>query len=181
MILHDWALDDRCYAVRLGAALMGRRLTIHTTSEAAVQGPVLTGTDGTHRGPLAILDFLARDTPWRVPTTSPWVTRADEMLVTFSDLRRNALLASMPQTPNPPACRRLLRMIEDQLSAQRHAGSDWIAGPDASIVDIALFPVAALSHDLEVPHDLFPELRRFIRSFRALPGFITMPGIPEYH
>jgi glutathione S-transferase len=46
---------------------------------------------------------------------------------------------------------------------------------------VALFPLFALSRDFGIDHDEFPGLRRWIRRFRALDGFITMPGIPDYH
>jgi hypothetical protein len=39
----------------------------------------------------------------------------------------------------------------------------------------------ALSRDFGVDHDEYPALRRWARRFRKLPGFLTMPGIPDYH
>ena len=32
-----------------------------------------------------------------------------------------------------------------------------------------------------IDHDEYPALRRWARRFRTLPGFKTMPGIPDYH
>ena len=37
------------------------------------------------------------------------------------------------------------------------------------------------SRDFGIDHDEYPALRRWARRFRALPGFKTMPGIPDYH
>jgi glutathione S-transferase len=55
-----------------------------------------------------------------------------------------------------------------------------VAGAGPTIADVAVFPAIALSRDAEIEHDEYPALRRFIRRFRALPGFVTMPGIPDY-
>ena len=58
---------------------------------------------------------------------------------------------------------------------------DWLACNRPTIADIALFPSFALSRDYNVDHDAFPALRRWARAVRKVDGFITMPGIPEYH
>ena len=51
----------------------------------------------------------------------------------------------------------------------------------AEVIRLALFPAIALSRDHGIDHEAYPALRRWMRSVRALPGFRTMPGIPDYH
>ena len=40
--------------------------------------------------------------------------------------------------------------------------------------------ISALSRDIGVDHDDFPALRAWVRRMRALPGFVTTPGVPDY-
>ena len=56
-----------------------------------------------------------------------------------------------------------------------------LVGENATLAEIALFPAIALSRDFGVDHDEYPALRRWMRRVRTIPGFITMPGIPDYH
>jgi glutathione S-transferase len=79
------------------------------------------------------------------------------------------------------ASRTAIRIMDDHMTARGFAGADWFAAPHATIADIALFPAFALSRDFGIDHDEYPALRRWARRFRALPGFKTMPGIPDYH
>jgi len=72
-------------------------------------------------------------------------------------------------------------VMEDHLTRRRFEGSDWFVGASPTLADLALFPAIALSRDFDVDHDEYPALRRWMRRVRALPGFVTMPGIPDYH
>jgi glutathione S-transferase len=77
--------------------------------------------------------------------------------------------------------RRAFRILDDHMTRQEHAGEIWVAGNACTIADIALFPAVALSRDFGIEHDEFPALRRWIRRLRTRPGFIVMPGIPEFY
>ena len=74
-----------------------------------------------------------------------------------------------------------IRIMDDHMTARGFAHADWFAAGHTTIADIALFPAFALSRDFGIDHDEYPALRRWARRFRALPGFKTMPGIPDYH
>ena len=50
----------------------------------------------------------------------------------------------------------------------------------ATIADIAVFPPAMLSHDSGIGHEDYPAINLWQRRLRKLPGFIGMPGIPDY-
>ncbi len=67
------------------------------------------------------------------------------------------------------------------MTRREFAGHSWFAADGPTIADIALFPAIALSRDFGIDHDEFPALRRWMRRVRAVPGFITMPGIPSYY
>ncbi|WP_418609807.1 glutathione S-transferase C-terminal domain-containing protein [Gluconobacter cerinus] len=183
MRLRDWALDDRCYAVRLGASLMGVKLPAVTEDSALESGPALELVDDVLHGPLEILKRLVT-----LPDVQQeWNSGTDEMtwaanaLDSFSIMRRTVMLASLPVENPAQLAMPLMGEIEDQLAENRLDGRCWVSGDHPGVADIMLFPVVALSQDLEVPLDLYPAVRNFMRHFKALPGFITMPGVPECH
>jgi glutathione S-transferase len=71
--------------------------------------------------------------------------------------------------------------MDDRMTAVELDGGGWFAGDTPTVADIALFPSIALSRDSGIEHDAYPALRRWMRRVRAIPGFRTMPGIPDYH
>jgi glutathione S-transferase len=71
--------------------------------------------------------------------------------------------------------------MDDHMTARHFDGKEWFVGDRATLADLVLFPSFALSRDYGVDHDEYPALRRWIRRFRSLKGFHTMPGIPDYH
>jgi glutathione S-transferase len=74
-----------------------------------------------------------------------------------------------------------LRQMEDQLSLGTLRGQTFFAGDVPSIADVLAFPVFAQSRDLRIEPEAYPALRLWARRIRALPGFIGMPGVPDYH
>lgn len=207
LVLHDYELDADCYKVRLLLALLGaryERLAVDVHPGHEERSPAYLSLNP--RGSLPILeqDGLvlaeaeaillhcagllpgggalvpqdgadhARMLSWlffaRGPLAAAGLARLHAMLEAPGDgpaLERQALAA--------------FRVMEDHMTAQRIAGSDWFVGAAPSLADVALFPAIALSRDFGVDHDAYPALRRWMRRVRALPGFVTMPGIPDYH
>jgi glutathione S-transferase len=78
------------------------------------------------------------------------------------------------------AARTAFRVMDDHMTLREFEDRAWFADAVPTIADLALFPGIALSRDAGIEHDAFPALRRWIRRIRRLPGFIAMPGIPEY-
>jgi glutathione S-transferase len=74
-----------------------------------------------------------------------------------------------------------LRIMDDHMTLREFDGGIWFVGLSATIADLALFPAIALSRDYGVDHEAYPALRRWIRKIRHLPGFLTMPGVPDYY
>lgn len=207
LVLYDYELDADCYKVRLLLALVGasyERVAVDVHPGHEERSPAYLALNP--RGSLPILeqDGLvlaeaeaillhcagllpgggalvpesaadhARMLSWlffaRGPLAAAGLARLHAMLEAPGDgpaLERQALAA--------------FRVMEDHMTAQRLAGSDWFVGAAPSLADIALFPAIALSRDFGVDHDAYPALRRWMRRLRALPGFVTMPGIPDYH
>lgn len=207
LVLHDSALDDRCYRVRLMAALIGVPLVtvaVDTFPGRAHLGeaclalnpfggvPILTDGDIVLAGAEAILVHLAEahDPQRRFMPQAP-AERARTMHWLFLaarefDVATQARAAAVMEAPGNPArlraaARDALRLLDDHLTLQAIDAVGFVAGPQPSVADVALFPAFALSRDFGVDHDAFPALRAWSRRVRALAGFVTMPGIPDYH
>ena len=200
MILYDWTPDGRCYAVRLGLSLMGveyrteavdmdlpgtRRLPVFATGRCP---PVLEHGSLRLSRPANILHFIARRPDvaraWLDPACEwvilDWLDFGGGALDALAASRGGALGTTMPVVPATGALEAMLRRMEDHMSARALEGHDWFAAPAASIADVVLFVVFALSADVGVERDTCPALRRWARRMRALPGFAVMPGVPDY-
>lgn len=162
--------------------------------------PALVGLDRVRSGLPAIcgasavlrtLALLSPSPMWRPKeveqeaAVAHWLDFAGQDLHAARVLRRLALFEGvMPGEEDSTRWLRptltALRIMEDHMTLRRLAGQDWFAAPFPTLADIALFPSFALSRDAGISHDPYPALRRWMRAFKALPGFIGMPGIPDY-
>ena len=68
--------------------------------------------------------------------------------------------------------RKGLAVMERRLAA--HA---WLAVDHATIADVGCFPYVALAPEGEIALDDYPSVRAWIDRFKALPGFVAMPGL----
>jgi len=196
MILYNYDLDETCYLIRLAAAVLGRELTLHNID--AFPGrehlappmlainpngslPVLVDGDVTLTQPLGILMHLAQGDLTLGAQMFDWLGFAFGPLAVASQARAVSMLNAPGDIDVLRAqARACLRIMEDHMTLQTLRGTDFFAGP-ASLADLALFPAFALSRDCNIDHDEFPALRLWARRVRKLKGFITMPGIPDYH
>jgi glutathione S-transferase len=194
VILYDNLLDADAYPVRLLLSALGlpcERVTIDSSPLAlrglGPRGPVLEDGDARVIGSAAVLRHLAaRYAPqWRPDSPGP----GDAWLATFTSPRfapRQARLLALFTEAGPPpglveeAAHRLQDM-DDQLTLGEFDGRAWFAEDRPTIVDLAAFGPAALSNDYGLEQDPFPALRRWITRVRALPGFIPMPGVPQFY
>ncbi|WP_210527653.1 glutathione S-transferase family protein [Rubellimicrobium arenae] len=205
--LYNYDLDENCYRVRLVAACIGLPLDLHGVD--AFPGrehqsapmlalnplgrlPILRDGDLVLTQPEAILLHLAErhdpqrrfvtDDPVRRARMMEWLIFAARDLSMAVAARTTSMLGEPGDTDALRAgARRCLRIMDDHMTRQSLAGSDFFVGPEATLADLALFPAFALSRDFNVDHDEFPALRLWARRLRSLPGFITMPGLPDYH
>ena len=207
LVFHDYALDEDGYRVRLFLNMLGlnpRRVAIdmfpgREPEGAAFRGlsplglmPVLEIDGIASAGSSAILTTLAsrfdpsgrwlpREAAWH-GAVMRWLGFADQALAPARQARLAALFALPADGPAlERQARAAFRQLEDQLTLNRIEGNDWIVGDHPTIADLALFPSFALSRDYGIDHNDYPALRLWLRRLRTLPGFITMPGIPDYH
>lgn len=206
--LYSYVLSGNCYKIRLMASLLG---VAHETrpvdfypgfehrSEAmlalnpAGTLPVLTAGDMVLTETTAMLTWLAATHD----ETGAWAPAGDpetigilaEWLAFSSRLTASvglARLQSMLEWPGDAAATRRaaradLRGLELRLTDRVIEGGLWLAGDRPTIADIACFPYAALSPDAGIEHDDFPAIRNWVYAVRALPGFVTLPGVHHMH
>lgn len=194
--LHDYVLSAECYAVRLMLALLGlaherRAVDLYPGAATTPWGdvPVLEDGDDVVTDPGLILTYLARahDPSGRwlpaesAAVVSRWLAFAATDLTALRDARRVAILAAPGDLD---ALNRkgymALRALDDHLATRRLEGADWLAGDGPTVADIAVFPAVMLSHDSGIGLEDFPSLNLWQRRLRQLPGFVGMPGIPDY-
>lgn len=206
LTLYNFDLDENCYCVRLALGFLGREARLVAVDmvpgrehekpplidlNPGADLPILVAGEIVVAGPLACLAFLARSDggPWRAPADpaayaafATWLEFAAGALAVAREARAACLFGGAGDLDALVAKGRLaLRRMEDRLTLRRLDGGVWFVGDRPTLVDIALFPVFALSRDWGVGHEEFPALRLWLRRFRALPGFRVMPGVPDYH
>lgn len=205
--LYNYELDENCYRVRLLLSFLG--LAYETVSIDMVPGgeekspamlalnplgtlPVLKDGDRVLYGTEAILAHLARThdaagawlplDPATFSEVMQWSFFAASSLAVAAEARRVALFGLPGDFEALKASSRAaFRVMDDALTLRQFEGREWFAGTGPTIADLALLPSFALSRDYGIDHDEFPALRRWLRRFRAVSVFKTMPGIPDYH
>lgn len=201
-VLWNHDLDEDCYRVRLMASLAAAPLALrsvdaypgHEPRGAELMAlnplgrlPTLVDGDLVLRQTGAMMLHVARagERGARFLPEAPEAARMTDWLIFaardlgVTALARTAALFGTDEPEGPEAVA-MLRVLEDHMVAQGHRGAGFVAGPEPSVADVALFPAFALSRDHGVDHDGFPALRLWSRRVRGLEGFVTMPGIPDY-
>jgi glutathione S-transferase len=207
LTLYNYDLDDSCYRVRLLLSMLGKDYTAFTVdmvpgnehlSPAMLAKnptgilPTLEDGDLTLYGPEAVLAYLAKAYDpagtWLpgdaagFAAVMQWLNFSASLLTAASEARKVALFGLPGDLESLKAsAKNAFRIMDDHMTLRQIDGHEWFAGIGPTLADITLFPIFALSRDFGIDHDEFPALRRWIRRFRALAGFKTMPGIPDYH
>ncbi len=207
LTLYNYELDESCYKVRLALSMLG--LTWETIAVDVFPGreqttpaflamnpvgrlPILKDSHLVLSGTEAILAHLAKThdaTGKWLPESGAafalvmqWLNFSARDLDATIVARRHSLFDTPgDETDLRTASMKALRIMDDHMTQRGYEGVDWFVGGDATIADIALFPAFALSRDFGIDHDEYPALRRWARRFRMIKGFMTMPGIPDYH
>ncbi|ACM38550.1 MULTISPECIES: glutathione S-transferase family protein [Rhizobium/Agrobacterium group] len=205
--LYNYDLDENCYRVRLLLSCLdvayetlaidmvpGREEQTPTMLALNPLGelPVLKDGEQVLYGTQAILAHLARVydpsgtwlplDPAVFSGVMQWTLFSAAPLGCAVTARRVALFGGPGDVEVLKASSRAaFRIMDDHMTLRQMDGCEWFAGAGPTIADLALFPSFALSRDYGIDHDEFPALRRWIRRFRTVAGFRTMPGIPDYH
>ena len=207
LTLYNYEMDENCYKVRLALSMLKIEYTsvpVNVYPHQEPRTPAMLALNPTGRLPTlmdgelhlfgseAILAYLAKTYDptevWLPQTGAGFASVMQWLNFSATELSaavtaRHVSLFNLPgdMAILKPACLQALSVMEDHLLMQGLNGNQWFAGKTATLADIALFPTFALSRDFGIDHDEYPALRQWARRFRALPGFKTMPGIPDYH
>ncbi len=203
--LYTYDLNEDCYRVRLAASCIGVKLLLigvdeypgrehlsasYLTLNPGGRLPILTDGALTLTQTGAILWHLATayDPDQRFIPQDAGARSAmmDWLFFLSHDLQCAHMARADAMRGNPVpgprhAARQALRQMDDHITRAGLIGQGYFAGAGISLVDLALFPSFALSRDYGVDHDEFPGLRLWARRVRGVTGFMTMPGIPDYH
>ncbi len=204
--LYDFELDEHCYKVRLLLGLLGvahHRIAVDMLPGREQMRPPLLAlnplgtlpilTDGALvlREAEPILVYLARSQDpsarWLPGDAAPlaevtmWLHFSTRALQPVATARQGTIFAQADPEDAAEEAERAFRVMEDHMVRRGLHGADWFVGDGPTLADISLFPAIALSRDIGIDHEACPALRRWMRRVRSLPGFVTMPGIPDYH
>lgn len=204
--LHDYVLSGSCYKVRLLLSFLGlayQRVPVdfhpgrahkspaYLALNPLGQLPIVEDGDLVLRDAQAILAHLAnaydasgkwlpRDAE-RFGPVMMWLSFAGGELMAISAARLHDMLGYELDADKARANgRAALRILDDHLADRGFEGGEWIVGDAPTIADVACFPYVALSHDCGIGHDDYPAINLWQRRFRKLPGFVSIPGVPDY-
>lgn len=207
LTLYTYEMDENCYKVRLLLSMLNLEhasvsVNVYPSQEPRTRAmldlnptgrlPTFKDGDLVLFGAEAILAYLGNTydpNRYWLPKSGAefgnvmkWLNfSANDLSATVS--ARHTSIFDVPGDAHQlkSACLAALQIMEDHILMQELNGIEWFASSRATLADIALFPAFALSRDFGIDHDEYPALRKWARRFRALPGFKTMPGIPDYH
>ena len=203
--LYDYELSGNCYKVRLLLTLLGVPYTRHPVDfypgrehkspwflalNPLGQLPVLKDGNLVLRDAQAILVYLASrydssglwypcGDPALLGTLTSWLLFADAITGTASAARlHDGMFYDFDIEQCRAGAHRLFRVLDEHLWFSERGAAGWICEPSQpTIADIAVFPYVQLSEEGGIARRDYPAIRRWTDRMKALPGFITMPGI----
>lgn len=197
MKLYNLELSGNCYKVRLFAGLAGIPLDIEAVDFLGGahkrpplidlnpwgELPVLQDGDLALRDSQAILVYLAAryaDERW-LPRDAAGMAQVVQWLSTAANEVQNGPAAArlvdkfgsaIDKADTLRRSARILPLIEAHLAKR-----DWLALDRPTIADCAVFPYVALAPEGGISLADYPAIRAWIARVKALPGFVTMPGV----
>lgn len=203
MRLYDYPLSGSCYKVRLFLHML--ELEYETIPVDFYPGkehkrahflalnplgqlPVLDDGGFVLRDAQAILTYLAanydEDGTWlpreprQLGETFMWLAFAGGEIMNSSAARLGRMFKyDLDVATLQQRARAAFRVLDDHLLEREVLGKSWLATDNPTIADIACFPYVALSGDGGIALDDYTYARKWIDRFKALRGFIEMPGI----
>lgn len=197
MKLYDLELSGNCYKVRLFAALAGIPLEIAAVDFLAGahkrsplielnpwgEIPILVDGEVVLRDSQAILVYLAAryvNESW-LPRDAAGMAEVMQWLSTAANEVQNGPASArlvdkfgygLDKTDTLKRSARILPLLEAHL-----AGHRWLALARPTIADCAVFPYVALAPEGGVSLADYPNVRRWLDEVKALPNFLSMPGV----
>jgi glutathione S-transferase len=197
--LYEVALSGNCHKVRLLLSMLGlpyesvavdlaageQRTPAYRALNPFGEVPTLIDGDVAIRDSQAILVYLASryggerwwpQDPVRLARIVGWLsTAANEIAAGPNSLRLHRKWARPVDVPRAESVTAAtLQVIDDVLAQTR-----WLAGDEASIADLAVYPYLALSPEGDVDIASYANILRWFGDVRRLDGYVGMPGMWE--
>ncbi|OLF37115.1 MULTISPECIES: glutathione S-transferase family protein [unclassified Psychrobacter] len=197
MELYDLEVSGNCYKIRLFLALIKQPYTLRPVdflegehkNEASIERnafgevPVLIDGDLTLRDSQAILIYLARKfdrTDWYPTTPAEEAKVVQWLMVAESEIARGPNDARLHDKfgyeLDIDLARNKSTRILDILN-EHLLDRDWLELDRPTLADLACFPYVALSEEGGVSLEPYPAITDWIERIKALPDFVTMPGM----
>jgi len=195
--LHEVALSGNCHKVRMLLAILGlpyksvavdlasgdHQTPAYLALNPFGQVPVLVDGHTVIRDSQAILVYVASryggerwwpQDPAYLARISGWLsTAANEIAAGPNKLRLHHKWARPIDVSQVETLTSMtLRVIDDTLAQTR-----WLAGSEASIADLAVYPYLALSPEGKIDIGSYANILRWLGDVRCLDGYIGMPGM----
>jgi len=182
LLLGALALSYEEVAVNIPAGAHRAEAFLHLNPLGQV--PVLEDGSLALRDSQAILAYLARrydpsggwlpDDAEDLGRVQQWLSFAANEMHHGPNLARLHFLLGVPV--DLPAVQAKARDALAHLDA-RLDRRKWLELDRPTVADLACFPYAALAPEGQVPLDPYPHLRAWIGRVKALPGYVSMPGL----
>ncbi|SAL72585.1 glutathione S-transferase domain-containing protein [Caballeronia udeis] len=195
--LYDFELSGSCYKIRLFMSLLElqheaqivdfvnkeHKTDKYTSLNPFGEVPIFEDDELRLRDAQAILVYLAkkydRSNQW-FPDDAASMGKIVQWLSTGGGEVMNAAGARLVKILNYPldleklqtGAHRVFTIMNEHLATR-----EWLELGHPTIADIACFPYTALAGEGGIDLNQYPNLRSWIKRMKALPGFITMPGI----
>jgi glutathione S-transferase len=197
--LYEVALSGNCHKVRLLLSMLGlsyesmavdlaageQRTPAYRALNPFGEVPTLVDGDIAIRDSQAILVYLASryggerwwpQDPVRLARIVGWLsTAANEIAAGPSSLRLHRKWARPVDVPRAETVTAATLQVIDGALAQTR----WLAGDEASIADLAVYPYLALSPEGDVDIASHANILRWFGDVRRLDGYVGMPGMWE--
>lgn len=195
--IHGHPLSGHAHRVELFAALAGIAHELVTVDlmagehkqdaflalNPAGQVPVIEDGDTVVTDSNAILVYLAKkyapdwlpDEPAAAAAVQRWLTAAAGEVAFGAATARLITVFGAPLDADRALA--VAAGVNTRLDAHL-ADNEWLAGPQPTIADIAIYSYTAHGPEGNVDLAPYPHLRRWIASVEALPGFVPMPVTP---
>jgi len=195
--LYDMPLSGNCHKVRLLLSFLAlpyqarpvdllggeQRSPDYLQINPFGQVPVLDDDGLVIRDSQAILVYLAKrysgepwwpDDAYRLAQIAAWlstaaneITNGPALLRVHHKFGRDIDIARARQITA-----KVLDIVDRQLASR-----DWLAGDSVSLADLAIYPYLALAPEGGIDIAAYANIVAWFQRLRALPGYVSMPGM----
>jgi glutathione S-transferase len=195
--LYDFELSGSCYKIRLFLNILGKEYEKepvdfvnkehknehHLELNPFGEIPILEDGELRLRDAQAILVYLAKkydSTGQWFPNDADSAGRVTQWLATGGGEIMNSAGARLVKILNYPldlgklqaGAKRVFGILNDHLTDR-----EWLELGHPTVADIACFPYTALAGEGGIDLSPYPNVLKWIERVKALPKFISMPGI----